>query len=357
MAFTSPRNTLSYNIKPVLFRRATSGTLKPGVCSSDTDDKDGTRNRGLTGEDARNFYESVISEPSSSTNVDSKRTSNKTNGQLKRRSRRRTNRAAIVQAFHTDGRLVDTFLCSAQHGELDKLKICLERGCDIDARDRFSWTALMCATYSGQNHIVEYLIRLGADKKLVNSKGQTALDLAVKANHRKIIDMLSGDAERTTQSATTRKKQNKRFWCEICKTEYIESDKKEHEHSTVHLFNSNHKSLPTQYYLPESNKGFQIMVKDGWDKEQGLGPGGSGSKFPVKTILKRDRQGLGLDKDKKARVTHFKPYDVAAIRRPDKHRKNKSIQLRPATVSKRARQKQEMKEKAWERDLRREFNS
>jgi len=35
------------------------------------------------------------------------------------------------------------------------------------------------------------------------------------------------------------------------------------------------------------------MLGSGWDKK-GLGPTGSGKLYPVKTVLKKDRRGLGM---------------------------------------------------------------
>ena len=148
------------------------------------------------------------------------------------------------------------------------------------------------------------------------------------------------------------------YTCDICKIDFKETSRTEHESSTVHLFNCQHKPQSTHYYIPEGNIGFKLLLKDGWDKEQGLGPEGKGLKFPVKTVLKRDRQGLGANPDdpkSKPRVTHFQPHDVAAVKKPKKDPSEKK--MRANTLSRKSRQRKEMKERAWEMDFRQSFNT
>ena len=58
-----------------------------------------------------------------------------------------------------------------------------------------------------------------------------------------------------------------------------------------------------------------MMVDQGWDRDRGLGhEGREGKKFPVKTVLKRDRLGLGHGETGKAKVTHFGPGDTRSER-------------------------------------------
>ncbi|CAG5101374.1 Similar to Gpank1: G patch domain and ankyrin repeat-containing protein 1 (Mus musculus) [Cotesia congregata] len=52
------------------------------------------------------------------------------------------------------------------------------------------------------------------------------------------------------------------------------------------------------------------MLNNGWNDRNGLGPYGSGLKYPVKTILKRDRRGLGEKPYQKPKITHFKSNDI-----------------------------------------------
>ena len=82
----------------------------------------------------------------------------------------------------------------------------------------------------------------------------------------------------------------------------------------------------------------------------GLGPEGIGRKFPVKTVLKRDRSGFGIGTNKKARVTHFGPGDESAIKgRRAKMDKKERVQRK---VSKKEKQAKKRNERMWEQNLR-----
>jgi len=57
------------------------------------------------------------------------------------------------------------------------------------------------------------------------------------------------------------------------------------------------------YGIGHSNRGYQILKKAGWSETHGLGKHGEGRKYPIKTTLKCDQKGLGLDNPVK-RITH-----------------------------------------------------
>merc|ERR1719391_788067 len=67
------------------------------------------------------------------------------------------------------------------------------------------------------------------------------------------------------------------------------------------------------FILPESNVGFRLMKKRGWDGVSGLGQSGSGKLFPVKTTFKHDKRGLEVGCKKKMRITHFGPNDISSV--------------------------------------------
>lgn len=52
-------------------------------------------------------------------------------------------------------------------------------------------TALMLAAAEGHKNIVNYLVSHGADKNLKDCTGSTALDEALKKQHKEIIELLS----------------------------------------------------------------------------------------------------------------------------------------------------------------------
>ena len=117
--------------------------------------------------------------------------------------------------------------------------------------------------------------------------------------------------------------------------------------------------MRTHFVIPEANVGYQMMIHGGWDKKSGLGPSGSGKLYPVKTILKQDRHGLGLDREAgskvTARVTHFDANDESSVREP--RTTTPSRIERTSTLSKRKQIKKISKEKVKEVNFRRELST
>ena len=100
-----------------------------------------------------------------------------------------------------------------------------------------------------------------------------------------------------------------------------------------------------------------MMLSGGWDKKSGLGPSGLGKLYPVKTILKRDRHGLGLERESGSKVTpkvtHFEANDVVSVRDASEDLRTE----RSATQSRRKQIKKLTKDKVKEVKFRREFSS
>ena len=103
-----------------------------------------------------------------------------------------------------------------------------------------------------------------------------------------------------------------------------------------------------------------MMLSKGWDSNVGLGPSGEGKLYPVKTVLKRDKHGLGLEAaegnkeeihSKRPKVTHFGPRDSSSVKNVTSlnRRENKS------TISKKHRIAKEKRTKAKEINFRRHF--
>jgi hypothetical protein len=49
-----------------------------------------------------------------------------------------------------------------------------------------------------------------------------------------------------------------------------------------------------------------MMLRSGWDGRKGLGPEGHGQRYPVKTILKKDRKCLGSLKEEKPKIMYHR---------------------------------------------------
>ena len=83
----------------------------------------------------------------------------------------------------------------------------------------------------------------------------------------------------------------------------------------------------------------------------GLGPEGTGRKFPIKTVLKQDRQGVGCKSKKKAKITHFSAHDTRAVGSMEEGKTKRGSRVPRKTWKKNLLEKQE-KEKKWEHNLR-----
>ncbi|XP_045211898.2 G patch domain and ankyrin repeat-containing protein 1-like [Mercenaria mercenaria] len=250
-------------------------------------------------------------------------------------------------------RLHNHLLNCAQNGDLSGLKKLFrnEKDLDADFQDGYGWTALMCAAVSRHNDVIRFLLSKGANKYILNNKGQTVLEICeeVGAIGEKIV--INTYSKRSAER--TAKRDNPKFFCDVCKREFNECSPVEHKSSTVHLFNLRLKPKSDRYIIPETNKGFQLMKKSGWDGQEGLGPDGRGTKYPVKTTLKTDRLCLGSKVSKKPKVTHFGPKDVEAVKSVHKHSERV---MSARSVAKRERKKREQRDKQWERNLRTYMN-
>lgn len=328
-------------------------------------------NSDSSGDEVREYYESIISNSASHNREDLKVMSR--NQVLKYCTRTSNQKEPRMNESQANNHLLKL----AQDGDLKGLEKLFknEDVKNIDATDGFQWTALMCAACSGHTDVVKFLLQRGAYKELTNSNGETAYDLAKIKNCKKVMRLFeSWDSRSNTKTNVESCKSGKmlsdnnagvsegglkKFFCVVCARTFKDTTPSQHRTSTIHLFNKKPKQSGTWYHLNENNKGFQMLLKDGWNKDKGLGPEGKeGLKFPVKTVLKRDRKCLGAYKndDSVPRVTHFKAFDQRAVKRAKVTVEKDKTRLRSTTISKRNLRKQKQKEKEWEIDFRRSFN-
>ena len=107
------------------------------------------------------------------------------------------------------------------------------------------------------------------------------------------------------------------WYCDQCKEE-VAASRRQHYATILHHFHTPSSLHLPPFVLQPSNRGYQMMLRAGW-QEEGLGAQGAGRLNPPKTLLKRDKLGLGaaaLGKDRAARprVTHFQANDLEAVR-------------------------------------------
>ena len=361
------------------------GVSKLSDFTNNEDEKEPEAKRArVSGEEARQFYEDVLLMPKES----------KTNESRTRRrpsmSRKRTKKRENAPQKHKEEvtSLSQLFLC-VQGGDLESTKSALSSGLfDVNAVDNFNWTLLMCASHAGHMTIVRHLLDQGANwDHFADRRGNNAADLARTAGHPDIAELIEsytgahclgtftdshGDHAHSRTHKDTHKEsrrrhcassdgasrtaQTSRFYCDVCKMNVAvdASNVSRHTTSTVHQFCCGHKPSVTPYGIPESNRGFQLLLKGGWDPERGLGPEQQGQKFPVKTVLKQDRLGFGLSSGRaKPRVTHFSAYDEGAVKtHRERFRKEAKVQPKKKDIVKAAK-----KDRRWEIRMRRYMNT
>ncbi|XP_023944985.2 G patch domain and ankyrin repeat-containing protein 1 homolog [Bicyclus anynana] len=196
---------------------------------------------------------------------------------------------------------------SVQNNDINTLNHILDVCPDkISAVDEYGWSLLMIACQANSQDVVKELLKHGVDTTVQDKAGNSAQSLVIRNKNSHLADLLlshvSNDnhikSDIKTQTVAKHKTRHKDYICDICNHKTFTS-KKDHLSSTLHNINaSKGKKIPTNYVIPQCNKGYQIMLKTGWDRETGLGPDGSGKKYPIKAVPKYDKMGLGHEKNK-----------------------------------------------------------
>ena len=71
-----------------------------------------------------------------------------------------------------------------------KIRSLLEQGIDVNDRGFFNIPPLIRAALYGKSEALQTLIDCGADKNIKDQQGRTALELAKKYNHPRIVEIL-----------------------------------------------------------------------------------------------------------------------------------------------------------------------
>ncbi|XP_065189080.1 G patch domain and ankyrin repeat-containing protein 1 homolog [Sycon ciliatum] len=351
----------------------------------------------FTGDEAKNFYENLTS---SSTTAEASTVNDGCDAvfqralkseecsKLSRRAKRRARAASISleEIFKAcqngDTAAVNRILCD------DRLKVAAYGV--LLRRDAFGWTPLMSASCSGNVEIVRTLLQChnmyiesqvqtphvhttgtgssgysvtnasNADLhwwNVADKKGRTARHLAAQSQHADVVSLLDahrremetsprctvstgGHSDDTEQAQHANSDAERIVQCDLCKLEFAYGEQESHLASTVHRLNVHEhgdERPPTFYEIPAHNRGYRLLVRNGWQPQRGLGPHEDGRKLPVSTALKRSRAGLGQKAPREEtvrRITHFKANELDETRldrsKPPKLRKTKAERARDA---------------------------
>ncbi|XP_004467908.1 G patch domain and ankyrin repeat-containing protein 1 [Dasypus novemcinctus] len=316
----------------------------------------------LDGAAARAFYEALIGDESlpPEPQISPQPEPSRVRKRKKRMSRMPVAEAAATAALgrHGQGRSLEVedkmtqwILRAAQEGDLAELQRLLDpreaggAGGNINARDTFWWTPLMCAARAGQGAAVRYLLDRGAAwVGVCELGGRDAAQLAEEAGFPEVARMVR-ESHGERRSPENRPHSPSPQYCETCGAHFQDSN---HSTSTAHLLSLSWVPQPSN--LPPgvsaSNPGFKLLLRGGWEPGMGLGPRGEGRASPIPTVLKRDQEGLGYRSPPQPRVTHFPAWDTRAVA-------GRERAPRVATLSRKEERRREEKGRAWERDLRR----
>lgn len=265
----------------------------------------------VNGEIARKVYEDILKTPSTLTSTMCLRA--RTTPAVKK------NPEKVVQRLPFDEK---RFFKAASTNDLTSLQKMDINSSNVNQRDQFGWTALMMAACEGSIDTFRFLHEQGADLNACDKKGNSAKSLAQLKRKTNILDVLEkiGD-ERWNANDTSDEigadepADDAEFYCDDCDKSIKESDRIEHFVSTLHRFNQKDSYKFTRRFgIPDSNVGFQMMLRQGWDREKGLGPEQEGHLYPIKTTIRKPRSGLGVKQAAKAKVTHFAPCDPRAVK-------------------------------------------
>ena len=95
-----------------------------------------------------------------------------------------------VNMEYLDSLVQKTLYKAVSNGYVNSVKVLLDKGADVNAKNNDGWTALMCASEKGYAKIVSMLLKNGADVNAKNNGGWTALMKASQEAYKEIVEIL-----------------------------------------------------------------------------------------------------------------------------------------------------------------------
>jgi hypothetical protein len=223
-----------------------------------------------------------------------------------------------------------SFLKSVQDNDLEYVSAYLEQQQqDFFVVDDFKWNALMISIAAFNNTMIRVLLKALENVDLTRRRqfiahsdltGCDCLQLAKKVNNREAVELIeSFNNQQSTAGITTPEEEevntcqldDSQFYCDTCNSLFNESQT-QHCKSIVHQLNDNPGAEQANYFLRSNNKGYELLVKSGWNESSGLGLNEQGVRKPVRAKIKLNRHGIGLMDELKAEKNKSKLHNVSS---------------------------------------------
>lgn len=160
---------------------------------------------------------------------------------------------------------------------------------------------------------LEEIAKRAEEKYKTNSENKSKLlsDEELENNRKLVIENWNNHSQNNPKTSTKCNgyccnpiiHSDGKLYCGLCK--FAIKNWENHKISTIHLFNNNNIQIKSNpLYLDISNKGYELLYKNGWNIDKGLGRDENGRIEPIYTELKVNKTGLGYEKKEK-RITHF----------------------------------------------------
>ncbi|XP_065640102.1 G patch domain and ankyrin repeat-containing protein 1 homolog [Hydra vulgaris] len=294
-----------------------------------------TSSTNITGNEAKEFYENLVKDKSNDKNSKTTCDTTKCHVKVKEEEEEYNFGGNLIPADDTIVRqLVNNLLRASSSGNKNSVVRCIKNikgytdfNAILNGQDEFGWNALMCAAAEGHLHIVKYLLKEGCEyKNVTDNSGMDLFELCELKNQFGIYVYLldnenkynncktnsfNGSIKSSCQTSTSvdcsrNRKKTKMInkdsgetllKCELCDSSFHQNERIQHESSVMHIFNDNKNVVKNIYGIPDTNIGFQMMLRSGWNSNVGLGLDGCGRRNPVKPVIKQNRHGLGMLKN------------------------------------------------------------
>ena len=96
----------------------------------------------------------------------------------------------LLKKYGANSGAKDTIQIATSVGDIDSVKEHLDRGVDVNKKNKYGWTALIESAYSGRIKIAELLIEKGADVNSKTNQGSTALHVSSSRGYKEIAELL-----------------------------------------------------------------------------------------------------------------------------------------------------------------------